>query len=374
MDKLQIAAYKLGRLRAAMARLKLDAVIITLQRNIGWLTGGRSHIAWINEAACCKLVVTAKAVFMLASRIEADRLMEEEFGPSGFAPLVDEVRIWPWQEPEMQHRLASELLDGYAVTGTDAELEREFASLRMTAHPGELEEWQSLGRHAGLALEEAAYAAQRGESEFELTARVARQCMERELEPVVLLAAVDERMAERRHPLPTGRRLEHSAMLVLCARRRGKIVSATRAVYFGRPPAERLRLHRAVAEIDARLHAATRPGKTLGGLYDDLRQWYTDAGYPGEEQRHHQGGLTGYLTREQLALPGSLSTVQAHQLYAWNPTLPGVKSEDTIWVGEEANLSVTYAQECSRSFPGIAIDIDGHVIHRPDILIRAHRS
>ncbi|TNJ64962.1 M24 family metallopeptidase [Paenibacillus hemerocallicola] len=363
---------KLQRLRNMLADLQLDAVVLTLQRNVSWLAGSRSHINTASEPACCKLVVTARDVYLVASNIEAERLAEEEFVPSGFAPALCGVFVWPWHEPAVQERLLAELLAGSSRIGTDADMEAEFRGLRTVLHPLELDEWSGLGELAGEALEETAARIAAGQSEFELAAMLARNCLERELEPIVYLTAADERIAERRHPLPTSRRLESCAMLVLCARRRGKIVSATRMVHFGQPPEALVRRHRAVAEISARLHAATRPGKTWGELYASLQQFYGEAGFPGEERRHHQGGLAGYATREQLALPASTGAVQTNQLYAWNPTLPGVKSEDTLWVGDHFSACLTDPPHRSSAiYPRIEIEADGRKWSRPGLLIRA---
>ena len=362
---------KLMRLRSMLKDRQLEAVIITLQRNVSWLAGGRVHINTASELACCKLVVTARDAYLVASNIEAERLLEEEFGPPCFGAALDGVHVWPWQEPAEQERLLFELLAGCSRIGIDTQLEAEFRMLRSVMHPLEWVEWSDLGALAGEALEETAANIAAGQSEYELAALLARNCLERELEPIVTLTAVDQRIAKFRHPLPTARQLEKCAMLVLCARRHGKIVSATRMVHFGQPPDALVRKFQAVAEISAHLHAATRPGTAWGSLYLKLQQLYREAGFPREEQFHHQGGLAGYSTREQLLLPHSKEVVKANQLYAWNPTLPGVKSEDTIWIVEHgAHCLTDPPNRAHEIYPRIEIEADGQIWSRPGLLIR----
>ena len=50
---------------------------------------------------------------------------------------------------------------------------------------------------------------------------------------------------------------------------------------------------------------------------------------------YHQGGATGYETRDYIATPNSSLIVQPNQAFAWNPYIKGAKSEDTILVTEK---------------------------------------
>ena len=78
----------------------------------------------------------------------------------------------------------------------------------------------------------------------------------------------------------------------------------------------------------------------------------------------HQGGSGGYEPREFVATPTSTEKVTVGQAYAWNPSITGAKSEDTILVGSERNEVMT---EIS-GWPMLSIDIDGQSIQRPAIL------
>jgi hypothetical protein len=48
-----------------------------------------------------------------------------------------------------------------------------------------------------------------------------------------------------------------------------------------------------------------------------------------EWRRHHQGGPTGYEPRDYLATAGSTAFVEERQAFAWNPSVPQLKCEDT---------------------------------------------
>jgi hypothetical protein len=63
-------------------------------------------------------------------------------------------------------------------------------------------------------------------------------------------------------------------------------------------------------------------------------------------------------------LPTATEVVEPGQAFAWNPSITGVKSEDTILVGKEKNEVIT----ATGDWPTIPVEIDARVIHRPVIL------
>ena len=65
-------------------------------------------------------------------------------------------------------------------------------------------------------------------------------------------------------------------------------------------------------------------------MFDECRRLYAEVGFPEEWRRHHQGGLTGYRSREVIAGPGVATEIAVGQAFAWNPSLPGAKAEETF--------------------------------------------
>ena len=185
------------------------------------------------------------------------------------------------------------------------------------------------------------------------------------MQAIVKLIATDERIFNYRHPLPTSKRLERYAMLVLCGRQRGVVCSITRLVHFGPLPEVLRHKAEAVARVDAKMIAAIRAGESLKDIFQWAVQAYADSGYPEEWRLHHQGGAAGYEPREYLATPGSTEVVTLGQAYAWNPSITGVKSEDTILVGEKGNEILTAIP----GWPVIQVDVNGKTLERPAILV-----
>lgn len=153
-------------------------------------------------------------------------------------------------------------------------------------------------------------------------------------------------------------------MLVLCARRWGLVASLTRLVHFGPLSEELRRKAQALAQIDAAFIAATRPGKVLGEVFAQGVAAYAATGFPDEWQLHHQGGPAAYEPREYLASPASTDAVLAGQAYAWNPSIRGAKSEDTILVSDAGYEVITEIE----GWPMLDVDLDGETHSRPAIL------
>ena len=155
-------------------------------------------------------------------------------------------------------------------------------------------------------------------------------------------------------------------MVVAGAKKWGLIVSATRLVYFGRIPAELRQKHEAVMRVDAEFIARTRPGASVDLIFRKGMEAYSQAGFPDEWQHHHQGGATGYAGRDYRAKAGSTEIVQPNQAFAWNPSIAGTKSEDTvIALRDETEIISAYGD-----WPMKPIEVESLTIPRPDILER----
>jgi Xaa-Pro dipeptidase len=120
----------------------------------------------------------------------------------------------------------------------------------------------------------------------------------------------------------------------------------------------------ACARVDASFIATTRPGKTQSEIFQRAVAVYAETGFAEEWQLHHQGGPAGYEPREWLATPTVADVVILGQAYAWNPSITGTKSEDTILVGADTNEVITTISE----WPMLQVQVDDKTMARPAIL------
>jgi hypothetical protein len=107
-------------------------------------------------------------------------------------------------------------------------------------------------------------------------------------------------------------------------------------IYFQEPDPQTARRQEACEDILRRMREeATREGSTLAQAFEDCRRLYAGAGFPEGWRYHHQGGMTGYASREVIAMPGTHQEIREGQAFAWNPSLEGAKAEETFILGPE---------------------------------------
>jgi Xaa-Pro aminopeptidase len=358
---------KLARVRAFLEREGLAGALLSRQDNFAWLSGGRdNHVVAGSEVGVASLLVTPDGQFALADRIEAGRLRDEEIGEQRW-----EWRVYDWFRPGARAAAVREIVgDGVVAADTPGagarQLDRAFDELRAELLPEEVARYRAVGRIATLAVVEAGLHLHPGQSEHEIAADLARRVRAQGGRPGVVLIATDERIHRFRHPIPTDRKLRDSAMLVLGASKWGLQVSVTRFVSF-RPLGEELkRKWRDVSQIAAYFTLATRPGRGWAEIFRGATDLYRRLGWEEEWQLHHQGGPTGYRGREFTANPESEGEVSAVQAAAWNPSITGTKSEDTIVAAEGGHEFLTRHGE----WPVLTVEHEGRQLTFADVLVR----
>ncbi|MEI7555637.1 M24 family metallopeptidase [Candidatus Chlorohelix sp.] len=366
---------KNARIRAFMERNGLHALVLGRQNNFAWATGG--GVNWVNTAAelgAATLVYTASGkTYALTQNIEIPRFEQEE----GLKELGFEVvsHNW-WEGNSAKHAILQDLLGGEGVkVGTDFPLEGSenlaplLARERWSLTSHEVQRFRELGRQASEALEIATAEVKPGMSEWEIAGRLAQECFSRSLLAPVTLVATDERIWQYRHPVPTSKKLEKYVMLVVCARSGGLVASCTRLAHFGTLTAELAKRHAAVQRIDAVFNLATRPGVAIGEVFKQGLAQYAREGFSDEWQLHHQGGATGYEARDYVGTFNSSETALDWQAFAWNPSITGTKSEDTILVSSEKGMEIL-TQSSASKWPSTNVEIEGlGTMRRPDILV-----
>ncbi len=361
---------KSDRLAEFLDRSRLDGVLLQQRRNFAWITGGAdNHVAEDTRLGCAAILATAGAQVCLATTIDAPRMELEELAGHDI-----EIVVVPWWDPERAHRIVTDLI-GSAAVACDADpfglglppLPEEFAELRWSLTDEEVERYREGARRVTCAVEETCLSLAPGSREHEIAGLLADNLRRAECLPAVTLVAADDRIDRFRHPIPTAKRVERAAMIVCSATYRGLTASLTRLVAFGGSLDNLRWRHEAACAVDAVAIASTRPGADMADIVRAMQAAYAERGFPNEWQLHHQGGPTGYTTRELVATSATALIVRPRQAFAWNPSVAGTRSEDTIIATDAGGEVLTV----SESWPVIVPPAGDHVVPRPDILVRS---
>ena len=356
-------AAKLSDLRAAMDAAQVEVVTLNQIPDVAWLSAGATtHVNSGTEQSVVTLVVTSDQAYAVTDTIEAPRMAAEE----ALEELGFEVIVEPWyaRGPAIDRLLAGRQTWRPADGGP---LGEALLRLRTTLRPGEIDRLRQVSHEAAAAVEEATLVIRPGMKEYAIAAMLDLASRARGGQAIVNLVATDERISQFRHPLPSAKVLERYAMLVLCYRRYGFVVSATRLIHFGPLPDELQRRADATAAVDARILLASQPGQTLGGGFAVLKEAYADVGFPEAIEEHHQGGLAGYRSRERIATPNDPTPIAAQQMFAWNPSIRGVKSEDSVLT---TDLGIPEVLTTTGNWPTATITVGDHSIARPLIYVK----
>jgi antitoxin VapB len=343
----------------------LAGILIRRNENVAWVTGGAVELRVLTpcETGVAALLVTAEGRrYYFTTENEAPRLHDEEFGTLDFEPV-----LFPWWANDTD-AAAAKLAGGPlgSDTPTAGATTVSLAALREGLSESEIARYRWLGLETAAATVEALNEVEPGLSEYDLEAITAGALLRRGILPSVYLFAVDDRILKYKHAVARGKRLKQYGMLNLCSRKWGLAISITRFIHFDPLPAELVTRFQAAAQVNAALLNATRVGATSAELFKVAQDAYTAQGFPGEERFHHQGGPTGYGEREWVATPDGTEVVVNNQAFAWNPSIRGGKTEDTVLLRDGVIENLTPTPE----LPTIEAKVEGSTYAAAGVLVK----
>lgn len=363
-------AEKTERLERMLTERGLDAVILNAQHNFAWLTGGRSNGIDLSrvEGAASLLVTRAGKRFLISNNIEMPRMLAEEVNTEDFEPIEfawTDGGSAPATVRDLARSLSHSDLIGADLEGFGEAIEPAIAGCRYSLTPAEIDRYRLIGSYAAAAVQQTIAVISPGMSEQEIAAELQHGLALNGMTAVVNLVAADERIAQFRHPVPTGKRWEKLLMIVVCAKRQGLIANLTRMLCVGPIPGDLRKRTESAAYVNAYLWDATRIGKSGAELFAIAADVYGAEGYEDEIDLHHQGGPTGYRTRDWTAHPQRTDRVVPNQAFAWNPSITGTKVEETAILGEDGLESITTDPEMAQ----IEVTVNDRTYFSTDILV-----
>ena len=314
-----------------------DVIVLRRHDTLGWLLGGADLLVSRQGAPVAEAVVQDDGITVVTNRIEAERLLREEL-PEGVA-----VEAVPWEVPAALSERSLEVARQHASTpDVLSDAAADLITLRWPLLPVEIERYRAAGRLTAATLTDTVPELTPQLSEHEAAARVHAALRAHGMHVPVVLVAGASRLGTVRHPVPTHAPLGAAALVVVCSEARGLVSATSRLVRFGPEPgplAERLA---AVLRVEQARLDATRPGAAISDVFAAAQRAYAEVGHPDAWRDHHQGGPIGYLPREWIATPNDPRPVISGAAFAWNPSLPWAKSEDTFLVRDAGLENLTW--------------------------------
>lgn len=349
----------LGKIRTVMNDQNHEFLLVEKQENFSWITGGRGFIGLASVQACASILIGKERAYLIASNIELSRLQEEQKCGSKYLIAYE----YPWYEPWRKNSIIEGIIDGKPLL-LEMHVEEQLSCMRSVLDTYNINELRDAAQQTARILEEACFSLSSGIDEYSFAGKLSEAFWARNLEPVTLLIGFDERAYKYKHPVPTGKVLENSALVAVCTRRNGLVSSATRIVSL-RKDSQLQKNQKKVAYLGALASSRTVVGTTMTDIFYALVSGYAEVGEPDEWKKHHQGGLSGFLARELKADRHASHIIRANEIYAWNPSIKGAKAENTILVTKQGNENLTYTGR----FPCYEFVIDGKTILSEDLLI-----
>lgn len=361
-------AEKLRRTRLYLEQKGLDGVYLKRRCNFAWITcGGDNRIVDHSEDGWSGVLVAKDRAILITDNTEMPRIVDEEI-----KGLPLETYEYTWYRAELSDSIVK--VCGSDNVACDMELSglkrlgQDFDRIQYQLTDPEIDRFRELGRDTSRAFTAIGADIARRMTELDVAAMVSSGLMKRNIQPQLVLVACDNRISDYRHPIPTMQKIERYVMYVAVAVKWGLNLSITRFVHFGKPSRELQQKHEAILNIESRLILSTRAGKKISDIFRQHRENFERFGYPDEWRKLHQGGSASYRIRDVKATLDTPDTeiVMLNQVYAWNPSISGIKSEDTIAVLEDKNEILSE----DPGWPLVEVDVDGTTIRRPDIMIK----
>jgi Xaa-Pro aminopeptidase len=332
-------AEKLALLRAVLSEAGARAVRLRGSDWFAWVTAGGSNVVLLTAVTgVAEVLVTVDDACILTDDIELERLRNEEV-PPGFT-----FHAAPWDQIDMRETYVRSLADDDTVLSDlpqhgERMLPASLRLRRLVLGAAEQQRYRLLGREAAEAMSEVMRRARPEWTEHDLAGAGAEALWRRGIEPALVLVAGAERLPRYRHATPSNQVLGDRAMMVFCARRHGLYANLTRFVSFGPAPAAAIN---DLMTVEATGLAAIKTGGSLSAVYHALAQAYQHADRADAMREHHQGGITGYASREIVATATTATQLHEGMAFAFNPSFQGVKVEDTFLLGPDGLENLTF--------------------------------
>ena len=353
------------RIRAYMDRHGYGAVVIGTQANFSWIScGGDSHVILTTDMGEAILVFTRAEKFCIANTMDAKRIMEQELGGLGF-----ELVSLKWTGATRDAYAAGlikgvKALSDFPLEGAECDFQK-FYQLHYPLTEPETDRYRVLGREAEEILWDATSRIRPGMTGSDVETLLICEYARKKISVPVMIIGVDDEISSWRHPIPWGKKIEESLMIVLSVKRNGLNVPITRMVQFGDVPDDMRERFGAVCHIAADTILGCRPGAGFKDISMRQKDLYRQLGYADEWEKHFVGGLTGYIVSDGTLCTDGDAVMTEGMAFNWYVTITGVNTEDTMIITQDGYELFTV----NGIWPTWKVETEKGVVEIPDIYV-----
>ncbi len=359
---------KLARLRDLARARDLDTLVLREPAALTWLLGARVNVPQTLDAACLDVVVhlgeaaddvdgasVRPGLTVVTNAIESPRLRDTELAGLGSAcDLGWEVVPW-WESRDGKLPTGPRVGSDRPLAGT-VPVGVDLAALRRRLTPRQQHLLSEVSRDTAAAATAAALALSPAMTGYAAAGELARQLLERELDPIVLLVGGADHLDTHRHPLPLAEAVGERAMLVACGRRHGLVASVTRIVSF--TPLDDEQRDAYARCCGSSRPSSTPPGSGRGSATSCRRAArHTAAGFRPRGVAPPPPGRPQRLPAARVPrTPSSDVGLGDGSVVAWNPSAVGWKVEDTTLVLPDGARTLVTDEHWPSLEVGVAAD------------------
>lgn len=343
---------------------KLSGLLLAKQSNLHWFTGGKMNNIIKNEdISLIYLYITEKKKYLLATNSDNDRMMDEELAGLGFESV-----FYNWYDQSVFDALGK--IHKPSAIGADINfpdtimMQDEISNIRRSLTPHEIERFRKLvGEHAKI-LTDFCLRLKPGLSEREIAAKFTYQCSLLGIRLPVLMIGGDDRAYKYRHPAFTDNIVKKHILFATVGEKDGLYAPTSRVIHFGNASEELKSKMDAANYVESFAAHKSFPGTALKDIFEAIKEAYKRKGFDGEWKNHTQGGLTNYKPCEYIIDSHSEIKLIANEAISFNPTIAGVKAEDTYIITEDGTRQISGDKRWPRS----EILIEGKKFFKSNIL------
>jgi hypothetical protein len=348
---------KVDILRLILKRYDKKGILVTEFANLCWLGIKRPNVLALTESVVVKIEITFDDIFLIANNIEIERIFDEEiceeivpfFSKKTFDWYVTDEKIFEYPQEDY-------LIDQF--------IENELKLHRMVMNTSDLQQSIALGKDIVSIIEDILGVIQKGKTEREISAQMHQMCVDKNIDVGLALCATEKRALLYRHPITSNDSIKDTCLLALTVRRQGIYSCISRMVTLSEPDEELIKKRNAVLAVDIVAQKYTKAGIPLNQVFKKMKDTYKIYGFENEWKKHHQGGITGYKSREEKVTQDSGILIKNNMIFAFNPSVPGYKTEDTFFLKNGKPVMTTFSDK----LPLIEIEFEGEVYMKPDLI------